>query len=106
MMRGLITRFLSPLNDDLSLDQPRLNDLEDLLSSGCAGLKPFETTGEPKSISTEERKRRIDGLIASEVDPSVITSGTGLCDPPEQAALSQQAVDLGCDGYWCYHLFI
>ena len=99
MICGLIAPVLSPFNDDLSFNQTRFNDLaKDLLSSGCAGLAPFGTTGEALSISAEERKLGLDGLIAAGVDPSVVIPGTGLCNLPESVALSQHAVDLGCEG--------
>jgi 4-hydroxy-tetrahydrodipicolinate synthase len=99
MIRGLIAPILSPFNDDMSFDQNTYNELaKTLLSSGCAGLAPFGTTGEALSISAEERKQALDGLIASGIDPSVLIPGTGLCNLPESVALSQQAVDLGCEG--------
>ncbi len=99
MIRGLIAPILSPFNDDLSFDQNTYNELaKTLLNSGCAGLAPFGTTGEALSISAEERKQALDGLIASGIDPSVLIPGTGLCNLPESVALSQQAVDLGCEG--------
>ena len=99
MIRGLIAPILSPFNDDLSFDQNTYNELaKNLLGSGCAGLAPFGTTGEALSISAEERKQALNGLIASGIDPSVLIPGTGLCNLPESVALSQQAVDLGCEG--------
>jgi 4-hydroxy-tetrahydrodipicolinate synthase len=99
MIRGLIAPVLSPFNDDLSFNQTRFNDLaKDLLGSGCAGLAPFGTTGEALSIGAEERKLGLDGLIAAGIDPSVVIPGTGLCNLPESVALSQHAIDLGCEG--------
>jgi 4-hydroxy-tetrahydrodipicolinate synthase len=99
MIRGLIAPILSPFSDDLSFDQNTYNELaKNLLGSGCAGLAPFGTTGEALSISAEERKQALDGLVASGIEPSVLIPGTGLCNLPESVALSQQAVDLGCEG--------
>lgn len=99
MIRGLIAPILSPFNDDLSFDQNTYNELaKTLLNSGCAGLAPFGTAGQALSISAEERKQALDGLIDSGIDPSVLIPGTGLCNLPESVALSQQAVDLGCEG--------
>jgi 4-hydroxy-tetrahydrodipicolinate synthase len=99
MIRGLIAPILSPFNDDLSFDQNTYNELaKTLLNSGCAGLAPFGTTGEALSISVDERKQALVGLIASGIDPSLLIPGTGLCNLPESVALSQQAVDLGCEG--------
>jgi 4-hydroxy-tetrahydrodipicolinate synthase len=99
MIRGLIAPILSPFNDDLSFDQNTYNELaKTLLNSGCAGLSPFGTTGEALSISVDERKQALVGLIASGIDPSLLIPGTGLCNLPESVALSQQAVDLGCEG--------
>jgi 4-hydroxy-tetrahydrodipicolinate synthase len=99
MIRGLIAPILSPFNDDLSFDQNNYNELaKKLLGSGCAGLAPFGTTGEALSVSLDERKQALDGLITSGIDPSVLIPGTGLCNLPESVALSQHAVDLGCEG--------
>ena len=99
MIRGLIAPILSPFTDDLSFDQITYNKLaKNLLGSGCAGLTPFGTTGEALSIGVEDRKRALDGLIASGIDPSVLIPGTGLCNLSESVALSQQAVDAGCEG--------
>ena len=99
MIRGLIAPILSPFTDDLSFDQITYNQLaKNLLGSGCAGLTPFGTTGEALSIGVEDRKRALDGLIASGIDPSVLIPGTGLCNLSESVALSQQAVDAGCEG--------
>ena len=99
MIRGLIAPILSPFNDDLSFDQITYNKLaKNLLGSGCAGLTPFGTTGEALSIGVEDRKQALDGLIASGIDPSVLIPGTGLCNLSESVALSQQAVDAGCEG--------
>jgi 4-hydroxy-tetrahydrodipicolinate synthase len=99
MIRGLIAPILSPFNDDLSFDQNSYNELaKTLLRSGCAGLAPFGTTGEALSISVEERKQALDGLIASGIDPSALIPGTGLCNLGESVALSQHATDLGCEG--------
>ena len=99
MIRGLIAPILSPFTEDLSFDQITYNKLaKDLLSSGCTGLTPFGTTGEALSIGVEERKQALDGLIASGIDPSVLIPGTGLCNLSESVALSQQAVDAGCEG--------
>lgn len=99
MIRGLIAPILSPFTDDLSFDQITYNKLaKDLLGSGCTGLAPFGTTGEALSIGVEDRKQALDGLIASGIDPSVLIPGTGLCNLSESVALSQQAVDAGCEG--------
>ena len=96
MIRGLIAPILSPFTDDLSFDQITYNKLaKDLLGSGCSGLAPFGTTGEALSISVEERKQALDGLIASGIDPSVLIPGTGLCNSVSYTHLTLPTTDRG-----------
>ena len=99
MIKGLIAPILSPFNDDKSFNQELFNELAaELLSTGCAGLAPFGTSGEALSMSSAERMTALEGLVKSGIDPGYLVPGTGLCNLPETIALSQHAVELGCAG--------
>ena len=66
MIKGLISPILSPFDDNLSFNHEMYKVLaEDLLSSGCAGLAPFGTTGEALSLSNAERINALEYLITA-----------------------------------------
>ena len=99
MISGLIAPILTPFNNKLELDQSLYNALaKELLANGVSGLAPFGTTGEALSVSVEERKSALEGLVKTGIDPSLIIPGTGLCNLPETIGLCQHAVSLGCKG--------
>jgi 4-hydroxy-tetrahydrodipicolinate synthase len=99
MITGLIAPILTPFDDNLNLDQALYNELaKNLLEAGCSGLAPFGTTGEALSVSNNERKLALEGLIKSGIDPSLLIPGTGLCNLPDTISLSQHAISLGCKG--------
>ena len=99
MITGLIAPLLTPFDNELMLDQDKFNSLaKRLLDSGCSGLAPFGTTGEALSVSHNERKAALEGLVKSGVDPAVLIPGTGLCNLPETVDLCQHAIGLGCAG--------
>ncbi len=99
MIKGLISPILSPFNDNLSFNYEMYNMLAlDLLSSGCAGLAPFGTTGEALSLSNLERISALESLIKSGIPANKLIPGTGLCNFPDTVNLSRHAIDLGCHG--------
>ena len=84
MIKGLIAPILTPFDDTLNLDQSLYNSLAiQLLANGVSGLAPFGTTGEALSVSQNERKTALEGLVASGVDPAIMIPGTGLCNLPD-----------------------
>jgi 4-hydroxy-tetrahydrodipicolinate synthase len=99
MITGLIAPILTPFDDRLLVDQDKFNALAlRLLSTGCAGLAPFGTTGEALSVGSSERKAALEGLVQSGVDPAVLIPGAGLCNLPDTVDLCRHALSLGCAG--------
>jgi len=99
MITGLIAPLLTPFDDDLRVDQEKFNALaKRLLATGCSGLAPFGTTGEALSVSNDERKAALEGLVAAGIDPAMMIPGTGLCNLPDTIDLCRHAIGLGCAG--------
>ena len=99
MIKGLIAPILTPFDDNLNVDQALYNELaKHLLATGVSGLAPFGTTGEALSVSHDERKAALKGLIAAGIDPAIMIPGTGLCNLPDTINLCQHAISLGCAG--------
>ena len=99
MITGLIAPILSPFDDNLAFDQNLYNELaQKLLETGCSGLAPFGTTGEALSVSNNERKAALEGLVNFGIDPNKLIPGTGLCNLPDTIDLCKHAVKLGCKG--------
>ena len=99
MITGLIAPILSPFDDNLAFDQNLYNELaQKLLETGCSGLAPFGTTGEALSVSNNERKAALEGLVNFGIDPNKLIPGTGLCNLPDTIDLCKHALKLGCKG--------
>ncbi len=99
MIKGLISPILSPFDDNLSFNHEMYKVLaEDLLSSGCAGLAPFGTTGEALSLSNAERINALEYLIKSGIPANKLIPGTGLCNFPDTVNLCRNAIEMGCHG--------
>lgn len=99
MIKGLIAPILTPFDDHLTVDQEKFNVLAHrLISSGCAGLAPFGTTGEALSLGSAERKTALEGLVKVGINPAVLIPGTGLCNLPDTVELCRHAIELGCAG--------
>ena len=99
MITGLIAPILSPFDNKLNFDQNLYNELaQKLLETGCSGLAPFGTTGEALSVSNNERKAALEGLVNFGIDPNKLIPGTGLCNLPDTIDLCKHALKLGCKG--------
>ena len=99
MITGLIAPILSPFDNKLKFDQNLYNELaQKLLETGCSGLAPFGTTGEALSVSNNERKAALEGLVNFGIDPNKLIPGTGLCNLPDTIDLCKHALKLGCKG--------
>jgi len=98
-LTGVLAPVITPFTAALTPDQDRFNrHCAWLLAHGCAGLAPFGTTSGANSLGLDERKKLLEGLVASGVDPGRLIPGTGCCALPETVALSAHAVALGCAG--------
>jgi len=96
-VRGLWCATLTPLTADDRVDVARLaGHVQRLFALGVEGVAPFGTTGEGPSFAADERQAALEGLLASGIPASRIVPSTGCADLPQTAALTRQAVALGC----------
>ena len=96
-MRGSIVPMVTPFRDG-QLDEQALADLIDWqIQSGSHGISVTGTTGEPSSLSREERMRVIE--LSSQVIRQRVPfiPGTGSNNYDETLALSKHAQKLGVD---------
>lgn len=97
--KGVIAPILTPFTAMLEPDLDRFAaHAKMLLAQGCTALAPFGTTGEANSLSLQERKDLLDGLIVRKIDPAKLIPGTGCCSYAETIELSRHAVERGCAG--------
>ena len=77
IIKGIISASLSILNEDLSLDiDSTIKHSEKLIQDGCHGCVLFGSTGQAQLISSNEKKKLIEKLSASEYKKNFII-GTG-----------------------------
>ena len=97
-LRGIWAPCLTPIKDNYTIDQLRLQDHIDwLLSNGCSGVVLFGTTGEAASFSATERMTALEKLIASGVSPRNLIIGNGFPAITDTVAVTRHAVELGCE---------
>ncbi len=98
-LKGVFAAALTPLKNDLSVDQEKLvSHCRWLLDNGCDGLAVLGTTGEANSFSLAERIGILETLAAAGISGSKLMPGTGSCSIPETVALTRRAVELGAAG--------
>ena len=98
MFRGSIVPIVTPFkNGDVDYDGlQRLIDFQ--ISNGAHGISVTGTTGEPSSLTTDERKEVIRVAKAAVAGRVPFIPGTGSANHAETQALSQFAQNLGVDG--------
>ena len=97
-LRGIWAPCLTPIKDNYTIDQLRLQDHIDwLLSNGCSGVVLFGTTGEAASFSSAERMTALEKLIASGVSPRNLIIGNGFSAITDTVAVTRHAMELGCE---------
>ena len=98
-IRGVMAPILTPFNADLTIAHDLFADhAHHLITSGCAGLAPFGTTGEALSLGIEERIVALERLLDRGIDAKKLIPGTGLTNLPDTIRLTRHAVDRGCAG--------
>ena len=102
LFTGCAAALVTPFTQTGSIDEPALLKLIDMqLEAGMDAIVLLGTTGEPSTLSPEERKhiltlsiRHIDGKI-----PVIV--GTGSNNTKTAVYYAQQAYMLGADGQLC-----
>jgi 4-hydroxy-tetrahydrodipicolinate synthase len=95
-LRGVWPAALTPFDDRLAVDVPRLaRHCRALLQTGCRGISLFGTTGEGTALSADERMAALEAVIAAGIPPERLIPATGVCDVPTTVALSAHATRRG-----------
>lgn len=98
-LRGIWPALLTPLTEDLGVDQPRFTShSRALLAAGCGGVTPFGTTGEGPSFSLAERRGAVDALVRDGVPASQILVSVSCAALPETLELTRHALSIGAHG--------
>ena len=98
-LRGVWPAALTPFDDRLAVDVPRLvRHCRALLRVGCRGISLFGTTGEGTALSAGERMAALDAVIAGGIPADRLLPATGCCDVPTTVLLSAHAAGHGVAG--------
>ena len=97
-LRGSICPVITPFKEDGSIDEATFKKLVDWqIESGSHGISVTGTSGEPSSMTVEERKRVMD-LAKEAIDGRVFfTPGTGSTNFDEAMELTKYAEEIGAD---------
>ncbi|AZB42429.1 2,4-dihydroxyhept-2-ene-1,7-dioic acid aldolase [Bacillus sp. FJAT-42376] len=97
-LRGSIAPVITPFHEDGSIDFQTLEKLIDWhIESGSHGISVTGTTGEPSSLTVEERVQVMD-IAAKTVSKRVpFVPGTGSANYEETLYLTKKAQELGAD---------
>ncbi|MFD0944489.1 2,4-dihydroxyhept-2-ene-1,7-dioic acid aldolase [Savagea faecisuis] len=97
-LRGSICPVITPFKEDGSIDEETFKDLVNWqIESGSHGISVTGTSGEPSSMTVEERKRVMD-LAKEAIDGRVFfTPGTGSTNFDEAMELTKYAEEIGAD---------
>ncbi len=98
-LRGVWPAALTPFDDRLAVDVPRLvRHCRALLQAGCRGISLFGTTGEGTALSADERRAALEAVIAAGIPADRLIPAVGCCDVPTTVALSVHAARQGAAG--------
>jgi 4-hydroxy-tetrahydrodipicolinate synthase len=96
-LRGSIVPLVTPFRDG-SLDEQALAGLiEWQIAAGSHGISVTGTTGEPSSLSAEERKRVIRLAVEAAAGRVPVVAGTGSENHAQTLELSRYAAHAGAD---------
>jgi 4-hydroxy-tetrahydrodipicolinate synthase len=99
MKRGSTVALVTPFHPDTGkIDYPTLEKLlQHHVQEGTDNLCILGTTGEASVMSMEERERVLKIAVEQAKGKMPILAGTGTIDPMKVKAMTQQAIDMGCD---------
>ena len=97
-LRGSICPVITPFKEDGSIDEETFKSLVNWqIESGSHGISVTGTSGEPSSLTIEERKRVMD-LAKETIDGRVFFApGTGSTNHDETMELTKYAEEIGVD---------
>ncbi len=97
-LRGSIVPVVTPFDDDLAVDHDALRTLiEWQIAQGSHGISVTGTTGEPASLSLEEREAIFETTVSAVAGRVPVVLGTGSTNIDETLRLTRRAEQLGAD---------
>lgn len=97
-LKGSIVPIVTPFTETLEVDQKSFVDLiEWQIESGSHGVSVTGTTGEPSSLSLEEREHVVDTAAKTVAGRVPFVPGTGTNNLQETLRLTRHAESLGAD---------
>ena len=97
-LRGSIAPIITPFNEDGSIDFKTLEELINWhIESGSHGISVTGTTGEPSSLTVEERVQVMEAAAKSINGRVPFIPGTGSTNHEEALYLTKKAREIGVD---------
>ncbi len=100
MLGEVLTAIVTPFRPDGSVNLESFRALaRHLVENGSDGLVVTGTTGESPTLSDEERFRLYAAAVDEVGDRATVVAGTGTYDTRHSMHLTEQADELGVDGF-------
>lgn len=97
-LRGSIAPVITPFKKDYEIDFEALKGLiEYQIENGSHGISVTGTTGEPSSLTIEEREKVMETAIKTAAGRVPVVPGTGSVNQKEALRLTHAAEDMGAD---------
>ena len=98
MFRGVFTALVTPFRNG-SVDEAALKKhVEEQIAAGVDGVVPCGSTGEAATLSHEEHKRVVEGVVRSVAKRVLVIAGAGSNATAEAIELTAHAKEAGADG--------
>jgi 4-hydroxy-tetrahydrodipicolinate synthase len=96
----ILTASVTPFDSDGAVNLPKFRDLAQfLVENGSDGLVVTGTTGEAPTLTDEERLSLYEAAVETIGDRATVIAGTGTYDTRHSVHLTEQAHELGVDGF-------
>jgi 4-hydroxy-tetrahydrodipicolinate synthase len=97
-LRGSIAPIVTPFNENDEVDYKTLEDLINWhIESGSHGISVTGTTGEPSSLTLQEREKVMETAIKTAKGRVPVVPGTGSTNHAEALHLTKLAQEMGAD---------
>jgi 4-hydroxy-tetrahydrodipicolinate synthase len=97
-LRGSICPVVTPFTEDGAIDEKAFKELVNWqIECGSHGISVTGTSGEPSSLTIEERKRVMDLAKETIAGRVIFTPGTGSTNHDETMELTKYAEEIGAD---------
>ena len=97
-LRGSIAPIVTPFDENDQVDYKTLENLIDWhIESGSHGISVTGTTGEPSSLTLQEREKVMETAIKTAKGRVPVVPGTGSTNHAETLHLTQLAQEMGAD---------